>query len=71
MPEPPTLEQCENLAGAMGFPILPPGLQPPFYVEGMRNLHGLIVRTVNGDDEAAAVLAALKNAFAFDKGRIA
>lgn len=55
----PTLEQCENLAVAMGLPILAEGLRPPYYFESMRNLHALIQKAVTGDVEAATVLEIL------------
>ncbi len=59
----PSLEQCERLAVAMGLPILAEPLQPPTYRESMLNLHALIQRTIDGDEQAAATLAALKARF--------
>lgn len=59
----PTLEQCENVAVALGFPILIEGLRPSYYEESMRNLHKLIQRTALGDMDAAAALARLRAAF--------
>lgn len=60
---PPTLEQMENLAVAVGLPILPPGLRPPHYETSMRNLHAIVQRAANGDEEAEKTLAALRAAF--------
>lgn len=59
----PTLEQCENVALALGFPILPEEMRPPYYLDSMRNLHSLVVRTLNGDEQAERSLATLKAAF--------
>ena len=60
---PPTLEQCERAAVALGFPILAPGLQPPYYEESMRHLHALIQKSINGDEQAAKTLHHLRERF--------
>ena len=60
----PTLEQLENLALALGFPVLPCELQPPHYQEALRNLHRMTKRAVDGDQEAAASLITLREQFA-------
>jgi hypothetical protein len=59
----PTMEQLENTMVAMGLPVLPEGLRPPFYRESLLNLHALVVRTVNGDEKAARSLDAFVAAF--------
>lgn len=61
--EEPTLEQLENVARLMGLPVLPPGLQPAHYRESLLNLHKLVVRMLNGDEQAERVLEALQAAF--------
>jgi hypothetical protein len=63
VPELPTLEQLENTAVAMGFRSILMVRHLPHYEESLRNLHALVVRTLNGDDEAASRLAMLKAAF--------
>lgn len=59
----PTLKQMENLALALGFPILTGALRPPYYEESLRNLHGIVQRAASGDEDAGLTLAALKAAF--------
>lgn len=59
----PTLEQCETVAVALGFPILSEGLRPPYYAESMLNLHRLVQRMADGDDVAARTLGTLQAAF--------
>jgi len=59
-----TLEQLENVAALLGLPILPAAFRPPHYRESLLNLHRLVQRMLDGDEEAARTVAVLKAAFA-------
>ena len=63
----PTLEQCENVALAMGLPILPESLRPPYYEQSMRNLHAIVAKCALGDKEACDKLEVLKTMFGNSK----
>lgn len=64
----PTLEQLENVALALGLPLLPESLRPPFYRESLLNLHGLYVRVLNGDARARAAVERIRYAFGAPAG---
>jgi hypothetical protein len=59
----PTLEQLENTCLALGLPLLPEGLRPPYYEESLRNLHRIAQKALDGDEEAAKSLIHLKERF--------
>jgi len=59
----PTLEQLENTCLALGLPLLPKSLRPPYYEQSLRNLHRLAQKALDGDEEAAKSLTYLKKMF--------
>ena len=66
-PNEPTLEQCENVALALGFPLFSPLRHLPHYEQSLRNLHAIVTSAATGEPEANARLAAYRLAFATDR----
>lgn len=60
--EVPTLEQCENVALTLGFGSMLMLRSLPHYEESLRNLHALVQRVADGDEQSAAVLARMREA---------
>src|SRR3954464_16020661 len=65
VPDEPTDEQLANTAMVLGFPIMatPMFQKMPHWRESMLNLHALMVRALNGDQEAEQRLALFQQAF--------
>lgn len=59
----PTIEQMENVAVALGFESILHARRAPHYRESLLNLHRLVQRMLNGDQQAEATLERLRHAF--------
>lgn len=59
----PSDEQLEHLTLTLGLPTLPPSMRPPDWRAGMLNLHAIVQKAVNGDDDANMKLAHLRSIF--------
>lgn len=59
----PSDEQLAHLATTLGLPTLPPSLRPAVWRESMLNLHALVQKAVDGDEQAALKLAHLRAMF--------